>query len=501
MARRLDLRFSPLEILNALSRREPDLYAVVRMQSTIGRRAGYAGHMPSQISENAIEGMGVQLYAPGGRSVLVASDVIDRPTLERLIAQAIALLASHPEVPDGLDTGAFKGYSPIRARRFHAGRDVVADLSLAEFAREVERAHEYFYTLADDTCRTMATNALAFDEQWRIFRSDGTDVYFQTIRTTLSHQVTLTRDGRTTTVRDAESGCDDTLLTDPASLDRMRRRIHRKMVLGLQTLSAEPVPAGHYNIILDAGMAKGLAHEAFGHACESDRVMEGSALTRDGTYLRGERIAPPSVSVVDCALEGDWADQPFSANGFPRQRVAIIDRGILTNALGDIFSGPAAGLESTGAERVERYDRPPLPRMSNIRLEVADAIPWDRDFALVEADELYRFLLDRGVIRLDEEWLFLEGYRGGQVNSMSGDYVFNCSVIHRLRDGEVHVHPPAIFSGRVLETLNAIRAAVGPLEIHRQGTCGKDGQRVPSSGGGHLFTLFNACEGISIGGR
>jgi TldD protein len=273
------------------------------------------------------------------------------------------------------------------------------------------------------------------------------------------------------------------------------------MKMGLGTLQGEPLKAGHYNIILDAGMAKGLAHEAFGHACESDRVIEGSALTRDRRYLVGEKVAAPGVSIVDFPMDGDWADQPFSSNGFVRKTVDIVKDGILTSALADIFSGPPMGITPTGSERLERFDHIPLPRMSNTRLEVADAVPWEREYGLVEAEELYDFLLERRLVDASETWLFLEGYRGGQVNSVTGDYVFNCSAIHRLEKGRVTTHPPAVFSGQVLETLASLRAAVGPLELQRMGMCGKDGQSVPSSGGGHLFTLFNACNGVTIGGN
>lgn len=271
--------------------------------------------------------------------------------------------------------------------------------------------------------------------------------------------------------------------------------------MGLATLRGETLPVGHYNVILDAGMAKGLAHEAFGHACESDLALDGSALTREGRYRVGEEVAPRGVNIVDFPMPGDWADQPFSANGFVRQSVAIVEDGRLQRSLADIFSGPAIGLAPTGSERVERYDCIPIPRMSNIRLEVANALPWDREYGQVEADELFRFLIDRELIDAEETWLYLEGFRGGQVNTMSGDYVFNCTAIHKLEGGRVTTHPPAIFSGQILKTLASIRSAVGPFELMRQGMCGKDSQRVPSSGGGHLFTLFNACEGVTIGGR
>ena len=100
-----------------------------------------------------------------------------------------------------------------------------------------------------------------------------------------------------------------------------------------------------------------------------------------------------------------------------------------------------------------------------------------------------------------EQVLYLVGYTGGQVNPKLGDYVFNCQAIYRLDDQGSELCQPAIFSGKVLETLGSIRAGIGPLKIDHAGTCGKMGQGVPSSGGGHLFTVIDAHPAIHIGGR
>lgn len=473
-------------------------YAILRLQSRIVKTVGWTAHVPASADVRLEEGMGLQLFASHGRSSFVSADSLDLTLLEGLFKQGCSLLAAHPPVERPLDAD-FAGLEPLKARRIASGRNA-ASLSVPVLMELTRTLHERLYRLETPETRSMGTSFVAADDEWRIFRTDGTDVHFNVLRTSFAQRVTLSQEGDSSVVRESDCGQDDRLITDPERLVEYEERVRRKIGMGLSVLRGKPIPAGHYNIILDAGMAKGLAHEAFGHACESDQVLEGSALTRDRMYLLGEVLAPEGVSIVDGPLEGDWADQPFSANGFVRQEVAIVQKGRLAHALADVFSGPAAGLAATGAERAARYDSVPLPRMTNIRLEVADAIPWDKRYGLVEPQELYQFLLDRNVIQQEEAWLYLEGYRGGQVNTMTGDYVFNCTAIHKLEGGAVTTHPPAVFSGQILQTLAAVRTAVGPLELMRQGMCGKDGQRVPSSGGGHLFTLFNATEGITIGG-
>lgn len=477
----------------------PGFYAILRLQSRLTRIVNLSNHEPYGVESRWDEGMGLQVFASGGRTVFVSADSLELSQLESLMGQSLKLLEAHPQVPGALEAD-FSQVEKLVASRFMQGENA-ASLSLQTLLDLTGVLHRELFDLSSAHTRGMNTSFSATDDEWRIFRSDGTDVHFNTWRTSLSHRVTVCDAGASTAVRESESGADASMLLDPQLRAAFHDRVRRKIVLGLGVLRGTPLKAGHYNIILDAGMAKGLAHEAFGHACESDSVMDGSALTRNKQYLVGERVAPPGVYIVDFPMERDWADQPFSANGFVRQTVEIVKDGVLSNALSDIFSGPAVGVRVTGAERVERYDCVPLPRMTNIRLELAQAIPWDREFGRVEPHELYAFLQAQSLVMPDEVWLYLEGYRGGQVNTLTGDYVFNCTAIHKFEAGHVTTHPPAIFSGQILKTLAAVKAAVGPLELEFQGMCGKDGQRVPSSGGGHLFTLFNATDGIAIGGH
>jgi len=488
------------ERLERLRPNIPGFYGILRLQSRQTRTVALTKRKPNHAEGRTEEGMGLQLFSADGASVFASIDDISADALEAIIEEALTLLQAHPPVTNAL-TADFSQIEPLIATRYMTGSNLLRDYSAGAQLGLLRDAHERLYALETPETRSMASSLTAVDDEWRIFRSDGTDVHFNTWRASFAHRITLSDGTHTVTVRESECGQGAAIILDPERFEHITARVKRKLAMGLGTLRGQALPAGQYNIILDAGMAKGLAHEAFGHSCESDRVLEGSALTRDGHYLKDEQVAPETVSIVDFAMDGDWADQPYSANGLPRQTVAIVKHGKLTAALADIFSGPESGLTPTGAERVERYDCVPLPRMSNIRLELADALSWDRRYGEVEAEELYDYLLEQGLIQHDEIWVFLEGYRGGQVNSVSGDYVFHCTAIHKFEAGQVTVHPPAIFSGQVLKTLAGIRGAVGPLEIMRQGMCGKDGQRVPSSGGGHLFTLFNAGDGIMIGGQ
>src|SRR4028118_2317359 len=94
----------------------------------------------------------------------------------------------------------------------------------------------------------------------------------------------------------------------------------QKAVETAQRLGSAPrYPAGSYPIIMDYAMAKGLAHEAFGHAAETDGLRT-SILGRDGVFRAGEQMAAPIVTIIDEPVVGDHAYQPFSPNGIRRSR-------------------------------------------------------------------------------------------------------------------------------------------------------------------------------------
>jgi TldD protein len=141
--------------------------------------------------------------------------------------------------------------------------------------------------------------------------------------------------------------------------------------------------------------------------------------------------------------------------------------------------------------------------MSNIRMEIADAVPVPegKDFYSWEPEEVRDLLVSAGDLREGETIVFLSGYRGGQVNPGLGDFVFNCTAVYELTVDAVKLYKPGIFSGRIEAVLHSIVRGYGPLRLDAAGTCGKAGQSVPSSGGSHHFLLIDENPQVRIGGR
>jgi TldD protein len=251
--------------------------------------------------------------------------------------------------------------------------------------------------------------------------------------------------------------------------------------------------------VIDYALAKGLAHEAFGHAAEADGF-RSSVLAREGRLMVGRIVGADHVSIIDEAIAGDHAWQPYSANAVPRGRVTIVDHGHLREGLTDLFSAREVDASLTGAGRAESFRDAPLPRMSNIRIEADGARSAPGEFEDYTPERVRDLLAADGVFRRHPEIAYLSGYSGGQVNTVIGEFVFQCRAIWRLSRNGVELFRPAAFAGSMFGALGSIREAYGPLRLDALGWCGKWGQSVPSSGGSHWFLVLDPTEDVRLGG-
>ena len=472
------------------------VYAIGRVQDVRERGFSAANGKLERQTAGQGAGLGVQVFTPDGLCGFAASDRIEPAAARELVQRAAALArASAPLDPErnravfGLAREPTTVW-PSRARPLDA-------TSPAEQAEALLAAHGEALGLAEGFA--VRSGHAVVDEAWRIVRSDGTDVSFATPHAFVRHDFTARSAAEAVSASCAVSGADAGVLLEPAQFQRLRTRAQRAVERARATLGAPPVRSGSYRLVIDYALAKGLAHEAFGHAAETDGA-ETSILATGGKLRLGEVVAPPGVSIVDGPIEGDYAYQPVSANGIVRQTVEIIRDGVLASGLGDLFSAERAGAPITGACRAESFRARPLPRMSNIRIVVRDPLPLPLDFDEVTPEALRALLADAGLIAPGEPTLYLSGYRGGQVHPKLGDFVFNCAAIFDLTDG-VAARKPAAFSGKSLSALRAIVAGVGDLYLDAMGHCGKNGQSVPSSGGSHAFLVLEPHPEVVIGGE
>ena len=85
----------------------------------------------------------------------------------------------------------------------------------------------------------------------------------------------------------------------------------------------------------------------------------------------GQRVAAPSITMVDDALAPDTIGTPFDFEGTPRRRVEMIKDGIFVGGVWDLRSAKQAERESTGHALPAPNPEGPFPL--NVKLEPGDS--------------------------------------------------------------------------------------------------------------------------------
>lgn len=449
-----------------------------------------------EIATGSLRGAGVQVFTKEGYSGFASSDRIDPDSLESLLKKAFRL-AKHSADAGGETNQALFKLSPDQRRIILPLRHPYGSLSLEETERQLMEINRELSAL--DSRLSVRTVHRVVDEEWRIVRHDGTDMIFNTPRAFVYNSFTAKEGAETATTTANVPASDLSVLVEKDYRERLMKRSRNSAHLAVSLLGAGKIRSGHYKLVIDYALAKGLAHEAFGHAAETDG-MDASILGSSGKVRVGENVASPIVSIIDGPLEGDYAYQPVSANGILRKSVTIVDHGVLRAGLSDLFSAESAGVPLTGAGRIESCHHLPPARMSNIRIQVDQPLPMNGTFEDQTPQSIYRLMVEHQLMQPGEEVLYLTGFQGGQVNPAFGDFVFNCSGIYKLGEEPVLCRG-AIFSGKVLSALKAVISGIGPMQIDAMGTCGKMAQGVPSSGGSHALLVMAADDDITIGGE
>ena len=236
-------------------------------------------------------------------------------------------------------------------------------------------------------------------------------------------------------------------------------------------------PAGEMTVVLGAGSAGILLHEAIGHGLEADLNRKGSSIYADKV---GQRIAPKGVTVVD---DGTLPHERGSINtddeGNPAERTVLVEDGVLRGYLHDEISARHYNVEPTGSGRRESFRCPVLPRMRTTFMENGSFTPEE-------------------IIASVKSGIYCSAFQNGQVEIGAGDFAFYVRHGYLIEDGKL-TRPirdvNVVGNGpKVLETVEMVG---NDLKIDIGGwTCGKDKQKVPVSQGMPTVRV----ERLSVGG-
>lgn len=229
-----------------------------------------------------------------------------------------------------------------------------------------------------------------------------------------------------------------------------------RQALGL--LSAPYAPAGRMTVVLGSEAGGTMIHEAVGHGLEADHIQDKSSVYAGKL---GTQVASPLITVIDDpTLPNRRGSYSFDDEGVPAQRKVLIDNGILRDFMYDILTAMKDGRKSNGNGRRESYRHRPIPRMSNTFIAPGKHNPEE-------------------IIRSVENGLYVKKMGGGEVNTLTGDFVFHVMEGYRIEKGKIgEMVKGATITGNGPEILKSIDMVGNDLGFGI-GTCGKEEQGVP----------------------
>jgi TldD protein len=230
----------------------------------------------------------------------------------------------------------------------------------------------------------------------------------------------------------------------------------RQAMVNLESIDA---PAGEMEVVLGPGWPGILLHEAIGHGLEGDFNRKKTSAFSN---LLGQRVAAPGVTVVD---DGTLADRRGSLTiddeGTPSSATTLIEDGILTGYLFDRLNARLMGMAPTGNGRRQSYAHQPMPRMTNTFMLGGDKDPEE-------------------ILRGVKTGLYAVNFGGGQVDIVSGKFVFSCTEAYKIENGRIGAPVKgATLIGNGPDVLTKVSMIGNDMALDPGiGTCGKDGQGI-----------------------
>lgn len=245
----------------------------------------------------------------------------------------------------------------------------------------------------------------------------------------------------------------------------------------LVNLESVPAPAGEMVVVLGPGWPGILLHEAVGHGLEGDFNRKKTSAFAG---LMGERVAARGVTVVDDGtLPARRGSLGIDDEGTPTRTTPLIEDGILVGYMQDRQNARLMGMAPTGNGRRQSYAHAPMPRMTNTCMLAGDTPPGE-------------------ILASVTNGVYAVTFGGGQVDIVSGKFVFSCTEAYRIENGRIGAPlKGATLIGNGPDALTRVRLVGDDMKLDPGiGTCGKNGQGVPVGVGQPTLRI----DGLTVGG-
>jgi TldD protein len=304
-----------------------------------------------------------------------------------------------------------------------------------------------------------------------IANSEGFSTDEDRVRTRFVVQVVAARDGVVQTGFEGPGRSAGFELLDQFPPEEVAARAAQRAVA---MLASQPAPAGEMPVVIAAGNGGVLFHESSGHGMEADLIAKEASVYRG---KQGKLIGVPEFNGVDDAtIEGAWGSFAFDDEGTAAQRTVLFEGGVCTDYLTDLIRARQLGQPASGNGRRQSYSEVPIPRMTNTYV-----LPGDED--------------PEEIIRQTPRGLYAKWLGGGQVNPVTGEFVFGVAEGYLIENGEVTTPVRgANLVGDGPSVIASVDALGSDFDV-KEGICGKEGQGVPVGNGAPTMRISRMTVG------
>jgi predicted Zn-dependent protease len=274
----------------------------------------------------------------GRRSGVASTARLDPEGLSQLVGRAAAMARLAPEDPDLADPPGPAPIPPLPA--YDAATAECSPEERAERVAAVVQAAraESFLTAG---ALTTAARAFATANTNGVFAYHAS-TYAQFTCTVMAPDSSGWVDGHARRLGDL-----DTAEMGRRAVEKARRSAH-----------PEALPAGRYDVILEENAVAELVAFLGWLGLGAQSYQEGQSFLNGRL---GQRVTGERIDLVDDAFDPRSLGVPFDAEGVPRQRVPLLQKGVATGLVHDTTTARKDGARSTGHALPPPSPEGPLP--------------------------------------------------------------------------------------------------------------------------------------------
>jgi TldD protein len=464
--------------LNRLAQNSVD-YWDIRASINKGTTIDFVDQKSKEISFYELNDCGIRSFVNGGWGFNVLKS-FDKKSIKQGMQKSIKLA----KLSESLVSENFKikEIKPI-TKQFHNQTKInLKDVDIEEKIKLVKN-HEKIASNYSDEIKNTHTIYMDGIKSYLFLNSFNSYIYQHLSLVRLLNIVFSNRDGLIQNSRNSIGGIGGFEIMDTENANKLSEKTAKEAIA---LLDAKSPKGGNFTIIADPKLTGTIIHEAFGHACEADLVLNKESILENKI---GKKLANSDINIVDEPTmgQGNRFNLPYELygcyfmddEGVPSQKTIIIENGILKNYLHNLETASRMESQPNGHGRASSSSSRPQVRMGYIYLEPKD---WN-------IDEMIRDTKN-GILCRD----FLYGY----TNTTTGNFQFKCKFSYKIENGEIkEMMRDVALSGMILEVLKKI-SAIGNSKsfYYSDGMCGKGGQRVRVCDGAPYIRINN----ITVGG-